>query len=81
MPVDLVQHLDLRNILCAQIGDHLVDLLAILLPLFIINVNDVQQQVRLLDFLQGCMKGLDQIMRNVFDKTDRVTQHGIAQAG
>ena len=74
--VDLVDHQQLRRhlraLLAGDVGDDVVDRADLLQRERVRTVDDVQDEVRLEDFLQGRTERLDQLRRQVADEADGV---------
>ena len=65
----------------AELFDELVHDLRLLEPVRVGNVDDVQQKVGVFEFLERCLEGLDQLVRQLADKADRVGDHDIQRVG
>ena len=73
--IDLVEHLDLRNLAGADRGQHLVHLLDALETLWIAGIDHVQQQARIARFLERGTKCRDQLVRQIAHESHRVREH------
>ena len=79
--VGLVVNAQAGNLLRAELFDELVHDLRLLEPVRVGNVDDVQQKVGVFEFLERCLEGLDQLVRQLADKADRVGNHDIQRVG
>ncbi len=80
-PVDLVEHQDLRQVGCADLGQHAVHLVDVLVAARIADVHHVQQQRRLARLGQRRLEGRHQLVRQLADESDRVGHHHLVLPG
>ena len=72
--VALVEHVDSRRLLRAQLSDELFHHVRLGAPLLVAGVNDVEQQVSILQFFQGGLERLHQVVGQLADEA-----HGVGQ--
>ena len=81
--VGLVVNAQAGNLLRAELFDELVHDLRLLEPVRagVGNVDDVQQKIGVFELFERCLEGLDQLVRQLADKADRVGDHDIQRVG
>ena len=72
--VDFVKHQQLGNVLGPDFLEHLLHLADLQHMVRVGRVHHVHQQIGVNGFLQGCLKGINQTVRQITDKAHRVRQ-------
>ena len=75
--VGLVEDVDAGQISRPQLPDEVLHHLRLLLPPRVGDVDDVQQQIGILQLLQGGLEGLHQLMGELADKSHGVADHHV----